>query len=372
MPLTHLRLPCLAGNDFIPPLAAPVPFLPSLNVFTGGMSLLLRVYRSISSTWGGEYLTTNGVPDGSRLGEFLQAVAVEMEAVSLKQCDVEKLPLDGDLPWDDDRRFNSEWPWGGDVLVAPRHEATAATDASHSAKPDSTQAANAVPAAASAVAAGTGGGAGAGAGAGAGSGADATARGAAAAVGEDTAKQIASLRQQYYQDYFQVDGDAHAESREKLLSVVCHEYVRGVYWVMRYYYAGCPAWEWVFPFYFAPLPADVAARYVWLSHSQLGHEHIALTRATAADVMLCWACRCSGASTKFVLGAPQRSFQRLLGILPREAAMTLLPPPFNELTQAPEFDAAFPPYEVRRASRTLVCTCGLRASLVVRACAGAD
>ena len=38
---------------------------------------------------------------------------------------------------------------------------------------------------------------------------------------------------------------------------VCYQYLHGCDFVMRYYYIGCPSWQWYYPYEMAPLLSDI-------------------------------------------------------------------------------------------------------------------
>lgn len=55
----------------------------------------------------------------------------------------------------------------------------------------------------------------------------------------------------YYEQKFHVAVD-DIEFRHK----VARAYVEGLAWVLRYYFQGCPSWEWYYPYHYAPFAAD--------------------------------------------------------------------------------------------------------------------
>lgn len=59
-------------------------------------------------------------------------------------------------------------------------------------------------------------------------------------------------RSRYYQSKFGVDPNDSPDFCIK----VGHEYVRGLCWVLAYYYQGCVSWDWYFPFHYAPFACD--------------------------------------------------------------------------------------------------------------------
>ncbi|KAI1301335.1 5'-3' exoribonuclease 4 [Halotydeus destructor] len=57
-------------------------------------------------------------------------------------------------------------------------------------------------------------------------------------------------KERYYYNKF--DCAMHTSISSK----VAEEYVLGLCWVLRYYYQGCPDWQWFYPFHYAPFASD--------------------------------------------------------------------------------------------------------------------
>lgn len=59
-------------------------------------------------------------------------------------------------------------------------------------------------------------------------------------------------RERYYKNKFNVGKDDLEEFRIQ----VAQHYARGLCWVLQYYYQGVPAWDWYFPYHYAPFASD--------------------------------------------------------------------------------------------------------------------
>lgn len=61
----------------------------------------------------------------------------------------------------------------------------------------------------------------------------------------------AGFKDRYYESKF----DVGAENLQFRYSVAL-QYVRGLCWVLKYYYQGCASWNWYFPYHYAPFASD--------------------------------------------------------------------------------------------------------------------
>lgn len=106
------------------------------------------------------------------------------------------------------------------------------------------------------------------------------------------------FKDRYYESKFDVDPD-NLEFRYN----VALQYVKGLCWVLRYYYQGCASWEWYFPYHYAPFSSDFL--------------------------------NISGLSTEFECGTePFKPFEQLMCVFPA-ASRQHVPAPWAELMTDP-------------------------------------
>lgn len=106
------------------------------------------------------------------------------------------------------------------------------------------------------------------------------------------------FKERYYESKFEVTRN-NLEFRYR----VALQYVRGLCWVLRYYYQGCASWKWYFPYHYAPFASDF--------------------------VNIC------GLSTQFEKGTqPFRPLEQLMGVFPAASAQHV-PRPWARLMSDP-------------------------------------
>lgn len=110
----------------------------------------------------------------------------------------------------------------------------------------------------------------------------------------------------YYRDYFGIKSDFPGE-----IARICYDYLNGVDFVYKYYYCGCPSWDWYYKYHLSPLLFDL---YDYLKRM-----------------------RDNGQSIEFSYGPsrPTEPYIQLLYILPKQS-LNLLPDTLIRKVVAPE------------------------------------
>lgn len=105
--------------------------------------------------------------------------------------------------------------------------------------------------------------------------------------------EFAVHKRDYYMQKF-----GYEEINRDVMAELTFQYVRGIQWILSYYFSGVPSWSWFYPFHYAPFMSDIR------NFGEL--------------------------SIKFELGTPFLPFEQLLAVLPA-ASRQLLPKPFQNL-----------------------------------------
>lgn len=107
------------------------------------------------------------------------------------------------------------------------------------------------------------------------------------------------FKDRYYESKF----DIARENIEFRYAIALH-YVRGLCWVLRYYYQGCASWKWYFPYHYAPFASDFV--------------------------------NISGLSTEFETDTiPFKPLEQLMGVFPAGSCLHV-PEPWRHLMSDPE------------------------------------
>lgn len=110
----------------------------------------------------------------------------------------------------------------------------------------------------------------------------------------------AGYRDRYFEQKFHVDAN-DIEFRNKVAAA----YIEGLCWVLKYYFQGCPSWNWYYPYHYAPFAQDF---------NDVGKLDI-----------------------QFNKGVPFKPFEQLMGVLPA-ASKHNLPEPFQKLMTESDSD----------------------------------
>lgn len=125
---------------------------------------------------------------------------------------------------------------------------------------------------------------------------------------------IQLIKTRYYQEYFGFD----VTQEPGLFQVrdVIREYLRGLQWVLFYYYRGCPDWEWFYRYHYGPMISDF----------QEVSELMAVPLASEMS---------------FTLHTPYTPLHQLLTVLP-PGSSHLLPASYRAILHSPDHLDMFP------------------------------
>lgn len=124
-----------------------------------------------------------------------------------------------------------------------------------------------------------------------------------AAEEDDQAHDEVRLWENGFKDrYYESKFDVMPENMQFRYSVAL-QYVKGLCWVLQYYYQGCASWEWYFPYHYAPFASDFT--------------------------------NIKGLSKKFEKGTPFKPLEQLMGVFPA-ASRQHVPLPFAKLMLDPK------------------------------------
>ena len=125
---------------------------------------------------------------------------------------------------------------------------------------------------------------------------------------------IQLIKTRYYQEYFGFD--VTQEPGQFQVRDVIREYLRGLQWVLFYYYRGCPDWEWFYRYHYAPMISDF----------QEVREIIAVPE---------------GGEMHFTSNSPYTPLNQLLSVLPPGSG-ALLPSSYRSILTNPDHQSMFP------------------------------
>lgn len=122
------------------------------------------------------------------------------------------------------------------------------------------------------------------------------------AVEEESTDEVRFHESGYKERYYGLKFHISDSDTDAVHNIVEH-YVRGLCWVLKYYYQGCVSWGWYYPYHYAPLASDFKD----------------------LDMM----------DIEFELGSPLRPYEQLMGVLPARSRHNL-PKPFGPLMTEPD------------------------------------
>ncbi|UKK02617.2 exoribonuclease [Theileria orientalis] len=87
-------------------------------------------------------------------------------------------------------------------------------------------------------------------------------------------------KEAYYREKFHLteEDDMNAYVQE-----VSYHYIKGICWVLRYYYQGCPSWSWYYPYHYSPFCSDLEFGTLY-SYDQVTDDSSVAVENVSGDV----------------------------------------------------------------------------------------
>lgn len=123
------------------------------------------------------------------------------------------------------------------------------------------------------------------------------------------------IKAKYYQECFGFASVRGEEGASKIREVT-REYLRGLQWVLFYYYRGCPDWEWYYPYHYGPMISDFVDVNSLMNVAE-------------------------GSEIPFSLTNPYRPLEQLISVLPPDSSH-LIPAEIRHILSGGEHAAYFP------------------------------
>eukprot|EP01080_Neovahlkampfia_damariscottae_P008273 gene8273-98_t len=116
------------------------------------------------------------------------------------------------------------------------------------------------------------------------------------------------------ENYYKIKMNLDYQKKSDRIILLEH-YIDGLLWNFKYYYSGCPSWDWYFPFYYSPL----------LSDFEILEEYN---------------------PKNFILGAPVKPIEQLLSVLPPRSSY-LLPKEFRDFFKHEKLEQYYPKEDIK-------------------------
>ncbi len=82
-------------------------------------------------------------------------------------------------------------------------------------------------------------------------------------------RTILPVQDRYHAEKLEIDPKDPQQVRK-----ASADFIRGIHWVLAYYYKGVASWDWFFPYHFAPMCSDLTAIGEVSPHFDLGEPFL--------------------------------------------------------------------------------------------------